>query len=235
MVKEATVLVTARSIQPDIVKALPYDNGGIDMENGDVQIRTLVYIDSMQPQYAAITGAMVNGSVPVEGMSELYLEVSPGVEIFRAMNIALKSSGVKPGYQRVERQFGMMEAHSYSQSDIREAASAILEAYGLSEEKIQRPEVISKQVVSKIDPYQAQIINRTSKGALLLPGESLFILEVKPAGYIVYSANEAEKDANIKIVDYRSAGIYGRLYVAGQESEVKAAMDATIAAIERIG
>lgn len=203
-------------------------------EKGGVQLRTFVYIDNMQPQYAALTGTAVNGSVPVEGMAELYIEVAPGVEIYRALDVALKSTGVRPGHQVVEREFGIMEVHSYSQADIREAARAVLGIYGLSETDRQRPEVVSTQVITKIDPYQAQLINRMRKGALLLPGESLYIMEVKPAGYVVYAANEAEKAANIKTIEYKPIGRFGRLYVAGQEAEVQAARNATVVAIEAL-
>lgn len=206
------------------------DSGGSGEER--VQIRTIVYIDRMQPQYAAITGTVSTGDVPIEGMSELYLEIAPGVEVYRALDLALKTTEVKPGMEIVEREFGVMEIHADSQSAILEAARAIMSSYGISEADRKPAQVVSTQIVTRIDPYQCQLINKMRRGSLLLPGESFYIMEVSPAGYVTYAANEAEKAANIKVLDFRPVGKYGRLYIGGPEAEVEAAKAATVQAIE---
>jgi microcompartment protein CcmL/EutN len=61
---------------------------------------------------------------------------------------------------------------------------------------------------------------------MVLPGESLFVLELQPASYAILAANEAEKAAQIKIVDYRMIGATGRVYLAGREDDVRQASDA---------
>jgi microcompartment protein CcmL/EutN len=94
--------------------------------------------------------------------------------------------------------------------------------------------VVSSKLISNVNPYQAQLINRFRNGNLLLPQESLFILEVEPASYIVVAANEAEKSADIKIVDFDPVGKFGRLYVSGKQSQVKMALETAISAIEAI-
>jgi microcompartment protein CcmL/EutN len=58
---------------------------------------------------------------------------------------------------------------------------------------------------------------------MILPGESLFVLEMQPAAYSILAANEAEKSADVKLVDYRMMGATGRLYLSGPEADVRAA------------
>ncbi len=65
---------------------------------------------------------------------------------------------------------------------------------------------------------------------MIEPGQSLYILETEPAAYAALAANEAEKAADIRLVDVTPFGAFGRLYLAGSESEIdsaaKAALDA---------
>ena len=69
---------------------------------------------------------------------------------------------------------------------------------------------------------------------MILPGQSLFILETDPAGYVTYAANEAEKAANVFLVHLRPFGAFGRLWMAGSESEIDSAAEAAISALERV-
>ena len=69
---------------------------------------------------------------------------------------------------------------------------------------------------------------------MILPGDSLFILETEPAGYVVFAANEAEKAANISLVQVRPYGAFGRLWLSGSESEIDSAAEAALKALERI-
>ena len=66
-----------------------------------------------------------------------------------------------------------------------------------------------------LDPQHAFLINRNKIGSMALAGESLFVLEMQPASYAILAANEAEKAARIKVVDYRMIGATGRVYLAG--------------------
>jgi microcompartment protein CcmL/EutN len=61
---------------------------------------------------------------------------------------------------------------------------------------------------------------------MILPGESLYVMEMQPAAYAILAVNEAEKAANIKVVDYRMMGATGRVYLSGEESEIRAAASA---------
>jgi hypothetical protein len=200
-----------------------------------VQLRTYVFIDNMQPQFAAYSASTAQGYLPVEGQAALYVEIAPGMEINRVMDIALKNTNVTPAELIVERQYGMLEVHSDSQGDVRQAGQAILDALNLKEEDRIKPKIISNQIIRNVDSYQAMLINRAGrKGMMLIPKQSLFILEVYPAGYATLAANEAEKAADINIVVIRAAGAFGRIYLAGEEKDVVIAAEAAIKAIESL-
>lgn len=200
----------------------------------EFSLRTWAFIDRMQPQAAAHVAATSPGDVPVAGMSELFIEVAPGNEIFRVADIALKAADVRPALQVVEREFGLLEIHSAQQAEVLAAGDAVLSYLGLSEDDRVKPKVSSSQFITNVSPYQAQLLNKWRKGSLLIPGESLFILEVAPAAYVSLAANEAEKAANIKLVENRAVGRFGRMFISGSESEVKAASAAAISALEQL-
>ncbi|WP_295638419.1 BMC domain-containing protein [uncultured Methylibium sp.] len=188
----------------------------------------------MQPQAAAHVAATCQGDVPVAGMSELYIEVAPGNEIFRCADIALKAADVRPALQVVEREFGLLEIHSRTQAEVQAAGQAVLEHLKLTEADRVKPKVASSMFVTNVNPYQAQLINKWRKGNLLIPGQSLYVLEVSPAAYVSLAANEAEKAADITIVEVRALGRFGRLFISGTESDVQAAAAAAIACIEQL-
>ena len=200
-----------------------------------LELRTFVIIDNMQPQYAAITGTVSKGDMPLAGMTELYIELAPGSGVYSLVNVAVKASGAKPGFQVVEREYGEIELHSTAPEDVKHAGEVILEACGLSVGDRLKPRVVSERIISNVDAYQSQLINRDSRlGSILVPGETLFVMEVEPAAYISLAVNEAEKNADIKVVNVEPVGLFGRLYISGSESNVRAAREAAIAAVERI-
>lgn len=199
-----------------------------------LQLRTYAFIDSMQPQAAAHVAATSPGDVPVAGMSQLFIEVAPGNAIFRVADIALKAADVRPAMQIVEREFGLLEIHSRTQEEVIAAGEAVLDYLGLTVADRVRPKVASTELITNVNPYQAQLINKWRKGNLLLPRQSLFVLEASPAAYVSLAANEAEKAANINIVEVRAVGRFGRMFIAGTESEVKAAMDAAVNCLAQV-
>jgi ethanolamine utilization microcompartment shell protein EutL len=199
-----------------------------------MELRTYVLIDSMQPQYAALTGILLRGDVPVEGMAEVFIELAPASDVYEVMDAALKTTDVRPAWLRVERQFGTLEIHSFFQEAVIVAGREALARLNLSEQDRQRPEVVSVKMVTNIDPYEAQLVNQTSRGGLLLRGQTLCVIEVAPAAYVMLAANEAEKAAHITLVHYQPSGRYGRLYIAGTEAEVKVARDAATQAVSSL-
>ena len=200
----------------------------------EFSLRCYCYIDRMQPQYAAFFGVVTQGDLPVEGMASLFIEMSPGNEVFRTVDIAVKSTEAKPGAQVVEREFGMFEIHSHNQAAVLESGRIVLSRLGLKMEDRIRPKVISIQVISNIDPYQAQLLNRWRRGSLIVPNETLLVVECAPAAYINYAVNEAEKKASIKVVHIASVGRYGRMWLSGTEADMVTARDAAVQALENL-
>jgi hypothetical protein len=197
-------------------------------------LRSFVFLDSLQPQLAAFLGTIAKGFLPVAGEASLIVEISPGIEINRVTDIAVKATDVRPGMQVVERLYGMLEVHSTSQADVRQAGVAILSALELKEADRIKPRVLSSQVIKNVDDLQVQLINRNRQGMMLIARESLFIMEVEPAGYAAFAANEAEKAAEINVVDVRMTGAFGRVYLGGEQRDIDVASVAATRAIEAL-
>ncbi|MGH2682918.1 MAG: hypothetical protein ACRDIX_06765 [Actinomycetota bacterium] len=201
------------------------------MSNG-IELRGYCFLDSLQPQYAAFLGTVAQGFLPLAGDASLYVEVAPGIEINRLTDVALKATGVKPGMQIVERYFGLLEVHSPEQAEARAAGSAILDAISLKEEDRIKPRILSSQIIRRVDDHHAQLINRQRHGQMLLRGDTLYVLECEPAAYAALAANEAEKAAEINVLEVRSFGSMGRVYLGGEERDIDVGWQAAVAAIE---
>jgi hypothetical protein len=204
------------------------------MASEKFSLRCYCYLDRMQPQYAAFVGTITQGDLPTEGMASLYIEMSPGNEVFRTVDIAVKATEARPGAQIVEREFGMFEIHSPNQAAVIESGRIVLQRLGLDVKDRIRPKVASVQLITNIDPYQAQLINRFRRGSMLVPGQTLLVVECFPAAYINYACNEAEKKASINIVHVSSVGRFGRMWLSGTEADAKTAQDAAVRALEEL-
>jgi hypothetical protein len=199
-----------------------------------IDLRSYVFLDSLQPQYAAFLGTIAQGFLPLAGDASLFVEISPGIEINRLTDIALKATHVRPGMQIVERYYGLLEVHSESQADTRAAGEAILSEIGLDEADRRKPKILSSQVIRHVDDHQVQLINRMRHGHMIIPGQTLYVLEVEPAAYAALAANEAEKAADINILEVRAFGSMGRVYLGGEERDIDVGWRAAVAAIEGV-
>lgn len=196
-----------------------------------IDLRAYVYLDSLQPQLAAFMGTTAYGFLPVPGVASLWIETAPGLVINRVMDVALKATRCQPAVQVVERAYGLMEVHDLDKGEVVSAGRAVLGYLGVEESSRYRPRVVSEQVIRGIEAYQCQLINRGRRGSLILPGESLFILETVPAAYVTIGCNEAEKAARIKLNEIKPYGAFGRLYLSGPEAEIDAAREAALAVL----
>jgi hypothetical protein len=206
--------------------------GGSD--GPSVTLRTYVFLDNLQPQLAAFIGTTARGFLPVAGVASILVETAPGLIINRITDVALKQTQVTPGIMVVERAFGMLEVHHHDQGQVRLAGQAILAHLGIPEEGRLAPRAVSDQVIRAVEPYHAQLINRMRYGDMLIAGESLFILETEPAGYVAFAANEALKAARVKLIDASLFGAFGRLYLSGSEAAIDAARDAALRGLETL-
>lgn len=200
-----------------------------------VELRCYTYIDVFQPQVASFQATISQGYLPTEDQASLIIEIAPGMDINRVMDVALKRTNVQPGMMIVERVFGLMELHSFDQGEVRAAGAAVLEALGLREEERLKPFIKTTQIITGAQPHHTMLINRMRHGNFLLKGESLYILEVHPAGYAIFAANEAEKAAPIEVLEILAFGAYGRVFLGGDEApiqEAARAVEAALAAVE---
>jgi len=200
----------------------------------NTELRSYVFLDNLQPQHAAFLGTVAGGFLPLPGDASLWIEISPGIEINRITDVALKSTDVRPGMQVIERLYGLLEVHSSSQASVRAAGAAILQELGVSESDRLKPRVISSQIIRNLDPHQTQLINRVRHGQMILAGQTLYVMEVAPAAYAALAANEAEKRANLNILEVRAIGSFGRIYLGGEEQDIMAGYQAAIDAIEGV-
>ncbi len=199
-----------------------------------VELRSYVFLDSLQPQHAAFLGTVAGGFLPLPGDASLWIEISPGIEINRITDIALKATDVYPGMQIVERLYGLLEVHASSQARVRAAGAAILDALGVREEDRLKPRVVSSQIIRNVDAHQVQLINRMRHGHMLLAGQTLYVMEVQPAAYAALAANEAEKAAELNILEVRAFGSFGRVYLGGEERDIMAGYQSAIDAINSV-
>ena len=199
-----------------------------------VTLRTYAFLDSLQPQLASFIGKTAKGFLPIPTQASLFVEVAPGIVINRITDVALKATTVVPAIQVVERAYGLLEVHDNDKGEVLRAGEAILRHLDLKEAGRMRPKLLSNQIIRAIEPYQAQLINRNSWGMMILPGQSLFILETEPAGYVALAANEAEKAADIHLVQVQPYGAFGRLWLAGSESEIDSAAEAAVGVLEAL-
>jgi hypothetical protein len=199
-----------------------------------VDLRSYVFLDSLQPQMAAFIGSTARGFLPLAGDASLWVEISPGIEINRITDVALKATKVRPAVQVVERLFGLLEVHAPEQAEVRASGAAILEALGVKAEDRWKPKIHSSQIIRRVDAHQTQLINRNRNGMMLIADQTLYVMEVEPAAYAVLAANEAEKAAEINIVEVRPFGSFGRVYLGGEERDIMAGYTAAVQAIEDI-
>ena len=197
------------------------------------QLRSFIHLDRLQPQTMCYLGTWIRGTLPRAGDAAQIIEVSPGLDIEPLTDVALKHARIASGMLIVERQFGYLEFHGPS-DDVRAAAGAVLEHLDTDAAAATPPQVLASTIMSRIDGQHAFLLNRNKLGSMALPGESVFVLEMQPASYAILAVNEAEKAARIKVVDYRMIGATGRVYLSGEESDVRAASEAATAALEAV-
>ena len=201
-------------------------------------LRVYLQIEDLQTQFAAYmaTALRARGYVPLQGMHSLIIEISPALAIHRVIDIALKSvSRVEPGILYVERQFGILELHSTDLEELERAGEAILNGFGLKAEDRLKPRVLYSELVTEIGDQHSVIINRQRDASMILPGESLLLLETAPALFAAAVANEAEKAVPENIlVDCQMFGVSGRVFIAGEPQNTKKALDFVLEVIECI-
>jgi ethanolamine utilization microcompartment shell protein EutL len=196
------------------------------------ELRSFIFLDRLQPQTMSYLGTWIRGALPRADVAAQIIGVAPGLDIEGITDVALKHADVKAGILVVERQFGYLEFHGETGA-VKAAADAALQELANDADSAVRPTILAARIISSVDQQHAFLINRNKIGSMVLPGESLFVLEVQPASYAILATNEAEKAADIKVVDYRMIGATGRVYLSGTEADVRQAAAAPQDALAR--
>ena len=157
------------------------------------ELRSFIFLSRLQPQTMCYLGTWIRGSLPRSHVAAQVIEVAPGLDIEPLTDVAVKHADVKAGILVVERQFGYLEIHGGT-DEVQAAASAVLGALGATARDASRPEILASTIITMLDPQQAFLVNRNKIGSMALAGESLFVLEMRPASYAILAANEAEKE-----------------------------------------
>ena len=195
------------------------------------ELRSCIFLDQLQPQTLSYLGTWVLGTPPRANVAAQIIEVAPGLDIEAVTDVALKETEVKAGILIVERQYGYLEFHSRSIAAVKAAAAAVLDSLGAQPQDATKPQILASKIITRIDHQHAFLINRNKRGSMVLGGQSLFVLEMQPASYAILATNSAEKAANVTVVDYRMIGATGRVYLAGDEAEIRNAREAAAAAL----
>ena len=204
------------------------------MSKRGIDLRCFTYVEILQPQTAGFLGTISQGYHPLEGQSSLFIEVSPGMDVNIITDIALKETAVTPGMQVVERRYGVLELHHYDQGQVHAAGDTILSNLNVKESDRLKPRIVSAQTITGVEGYHSQLVNRMRHGNFLGEGETLYVLEVHPAGYALLATNEAEKAANINVLEFRALGAFGRVYLGGGEADIEEAAKAALFALSQI-
>ena len=186
------------------------------------ELRVYLLVEDLQRQFAAYLGTptRARGYPPFEGQHSLIVEVAPGLAIERVIDLALRA------VPSVEPEFGVLEVHGADLDDVRRAGAAILDGLGASPEHQLRPHVLYTDVIEDVTDQHAVIINRNRQASMLMPGQSLLVVEMTPALFAAVAANSAEKVApDVTLVDVSMIGAAGRVYLAGTTADVTRARD----------
>ena len=203
-----------------------------------IELRVYLPIPDLGRQFAAYLGTptRARGYPPREGDHALIVEVAPALAIERIIDLALKSvPDVEPGIHFVERQFGVLEVHSHDAGQVERAGAAILAGIGAEARDALRPRMLYVDVIEDVTDQHAVILNRNREASMLLPGQTLLIVEMTPALFAAVAANAAERVApGLTLVTVSMIGAAGRVYLAGDTTDIVTARDEIVRVLEDV-
>ena len=193
------------------------------MTNHHFELRTLIFIDSLQPQLAQFIAKDNRVYDPAEYDAAMMIEIAPAMEIHQMIDLALKATHVRLGSVVTERQFGMMQVQHADQGEVIAAGKAVLSEMGLNENDRSQVNILTNKIIRGVEQDHAIMFTGMSHGNMVLSGESVLIMETTPAAYLTIACNEALKAANVKLIHIQPFGASGRLIMSGSESEIDSA------------
>jgi hypothetical protein len=209
-----------------------------DAAGAGVELRVYLPIPDLGRQFAAYLGTPLRarGYPPSEGDHALIVEVAPGLAIERIIDLALKSvPDIEPGIHFVERQFGVLEVHSSDPAHVDQAGEAILDGIGATPADALKPRVLYVDVIEDVTDQHAVIVNRNREASMLLPGQTLLVVEMTPALFAAVAANAAERVApDLTLITVSMIGAAGRVYLAGATADIVLARDEITRVLEDV-
>ena len=201
---------------------------------GSFELRAYLFIDQLQPQLAQFVAKDNRAYDPAEFDAAIMLELAPAMAIHTMIDMALKATGVRLGSVVTERHFGMMQIQHADQGEVQAAGRAVFEATGLSIADRAEVKLLTNKVIRSVEQDHAISFTGTSRGNMIVAGQSVLILETTPAAYLTLACNEALKAAEVNLVNIRPFGATGRLVLAGDESEIDSAAEAAVACLNTL-
>lgn len=190
------------------------------------ELRTLTFIDQLQPQLAQFIAKDNRVYDPAEFDAALFIEIAPAMEIHRMIDMALKATKARLGSVVTERVFGLMQVQHPDQGEVKQAGTAVLNETGLKETDRAEVKIVTNKVIRSIEQDHAIYFTGTSKGNMVVAGDSVLIMETTPAAYLAIACNEALKAADVKLITIKPFGATGRLVMSGSESMIDSASEA---------
>ena len=204
------------------------------MSQSSFELRTYTFIDQLQPALAQFIAKDNRVYDPAEYDASLLLELAPAMEIHRMIDLVLKRTKVRLGSVVTERVYGMLLIQHADQGEVIEAGRIVMAETGLSIANRAEAKIVANHIIRGVEQDHAISFTGTSKGDMILAGESVLIMESSPAGYMMIACNEALKAANVKLNTIKPFGATGRLILSGTESEIDSASEAANSIMERM-
>lgn len=204
------------------------------MTTANFELRTYIFIDSLQPQLAQYIAKDNRVYDPAEYDAALFLELAPAMEIHRMIDLVLKRTQVRLGSLVTERHFGLMQIHHADQGEVLEAGNMVFSQTGLGIQHRAEVKLLANHIIRGVEQDHAISFTGTSKGNMVVAGESMLIMETTPAAYLAIACNEALKAASVKLNTVRPWGATGRLILSGPESEIDSAAEAAVAILQKL-
>jgi len=203
-------------------------------QRSDFELRTLTFIDSLQPQLAQFIAKDNRVYDPAEYDAALFLEIRPAMEIHRMIDMALKATKVRLGSVVTERHYGLMQVHHADQGEVMEAGRAVLREINVKENDRSSVEILTNKIIRGVEQDHAIYFTGMAKGNMVVAGESILIMETTPAAYLAIACNEALKAATVKLIQVQPFGATGRLTMSGPESEIDSAAEAAVKILDKM-
>lgn len=188
------------------------------------ELNSFIKIDRLQPKTAKYLSKLSLGSEVPANCSVALLHITSVPDAEKALDILLTSANVTPNVCVFDGRGGWLGIHAVLADELHIAIEQVMNELNLSFSTTKQAKPPSHQLISKITKEHADIIGKRCKGHKITAGDSLMIVDVIPAVHTLVAVNEAEKNADIEVVDYKITGSSGRLYLSGCDTNVRCAL-----------